>query len=318
MQKALYMKSLPSENGAEGGGLRLSVVIPTYGREEILLDTVRMLGELAQPPHEIILADQTRVHEPGVQSALQLLAERGEIRWLRLECPSIPGAMNRGLLAARSDIVLFLDDDIIPGEELIAAHLRAHEEPGVTVVAGRVLQPWDRDDVSPPEDGRFRFSGLRREWIEDFMGGNFSVKRDSALSIGGFDENFVQVAHWFEKEFADRLKLRNIPILFVPQACIRHLKAQGGGIRAYGQWRKTVRPGYAVGSYYYLLRSPRVRHRLATILLRPLKVIRTRHHLTHPWWIPPTLLAELLAFFWAVRLTLQGPRLIGRGGGDAP
>ncbi len=305
------MKPLSPDTAPGRDSLRLSVVIPTYGRGELLLDTVRMLSELAVPPHEIILADQTEQHSPQVGSALQGLAERGVIRWLRLERPSIPGAMNQGLLAAQGEIVLFLDDDIIPGEELVAAHLRAQEEPGVTVVAGRVLQPWDQD-APPPDDGPFRFSGGRRQWIEDFMGGNFSVKRESALSMGGFDENFVQVAHWFEKEFADRLKLREVPVLFVPQAVLRHLKAQGGGIRAYGQWRRTVRPGYSVGSYYYLLRSPRVRHRLVTILLRPLKVIRTRHHLTHPWWIPPTLLAELLAFCWALRLTLQGPRLIGR------
>lgn len=296
----------------------LSVVIPSYGRGEILLDTVRMLGELADPPDEIILADQTGRHEPGVEGALQKLADKGTIRWLRLPRPSIPGAMNRGLLSSQAEIVLFLDDDIIPGETLVAAHRRAHGEPGVAVVAGRVLQPWDGDE-SPPDDGVFRFSGIRRQWIEDFMGGNFSVKREMALAMGGFDENFVQVAHWFEKEFADRLKLRGVPVLFVPEALIRHLKAERGGIRTYGRWRRTIRPGYAVGSYYYLLRSSRVSHRFATILARPLRVVATRHNLKHPWWIPPTLVAELLAFCWALRLTLQGPRLIGSGGtGGAP
>lgn len=288
----------------------LSVVIPSYGRGEVLLDTVRMLGALADPPDEIILADQTGRHEPGVEDALQELADGGKIRWLRLPRPSIPGAMNRGLLTSRGEIVLFLDDDIIPGETLVAAHRRAHGEPGVAVVAGRVLQPWDGDE-SPPDDGVFRFSGIRRQWIEDFMGGNFSVKREMALAMGGFDENFVQVAHWFEKEFADRLKLRGVPVLFVSEALIRHLKAERGGIRSYGRWRRTIRPGYAVGSYYYLLRSPRVRLRSVKVIMRPLRVIRSRYLLTHPWWIPSTLVAELLAFFWAIRLALQGPRLIG-------
>jgi len=36
------------------------------------------------------------------------------------------------------------------------------------------------------------------------MGGNFSVKRDLALRLGGFDENFVHVAYRFEAEFCDR------------------------------------------------------------------------------------------------------------------
>ena len=293
--------------------MRISVVIPTYGRGEVLLETVRMLGELAEPPDEIILADQTGRHEPPVEAALREMADSGMVRWLRLEHPSIPGAMNRGLLAAGGEIVLFLDDDIVPGETLVAAHRRAHGEPGVAVVAGRVLQPWDRDDAPSPADGGFRFSGTSRQWIEDFMGGNFSVRRDVALSIGGFDENFVQVAHWFEKEFADRLKLRGIPVLFLPEAGLRHLKAERGGVRAYGQWRRTVRPGYSVGSYYYLFRSPRVSCRLAVIALRPFRVIATRHHLRNPWWIPPTLVGECLGCLWALLLAAKGPRLIGHG-----
>ena len=303
---------------AMNSALRLSVVIPTYHRGEVLLDTVRMLRGLSVPPDEIILVDQTDTHEPGVESALRNQSESGEFRWLRLERPSIPHAMNRGLLEARGAIVLFLDDDIIPDDKLIEAHLQAHAESSVAVVAGRVLQPWDLEKDPTPDDGVFRFSGARRQWIEDFMGGNFSVRRETALALGGFDENFVQVAHWFEKDFADRLKVRGIPILFEPAACIRHLKIERGGIRSFGTHLKTVRPGYAVGSYYYLLRSPRIRHRILTILLRPLRVIRTRHHLLHPWWIPPTLVAELLAFFWALLLTAHGPRLIdgtGQGGG---
>ncbi len=294
----------------------LSVVIPTYGRGEIVLDTVRMLVNLAGRPDEIIVADQTLRHDPAVDAELQSLADAGDIRWLRLERPSIPCAMNQGLLAARGDIVLFLDDDIIPGNNLVTAHKQAYRDQDVTVVAGRVLQPWDSDDA-PPDDGVFRFSGKRRCLIEDFMGGNFSVRRDIAIDCGGFDENFVQVAHWFEKEFADRLKLQGLPILFEPEAVLRHLKAERGGIRAYGQWRKTIKPGYSVGSYYYLMRSTRIRRRLIALILRPLRTIRTRHHLAHPWWIPPTLIAEVLAFFWAFTLVVRGPRFIdgaGRGG----
>lgn len=291
---------------------RLTVVIPTYGRGKILLDTVRSLRNLDVPPHEIIIADQTRHHESEIESALQELASAGAIRWLRLAQPSIPHAMNRGLLAANNEIVLFLDDDIAPVGPLIEAHLKAYVDFSVDVVAGRVIQPWDdeRDGSDFCQDGSFRYASTRRQWIEDFIGCNFSVKREPALKVGGFDENFVHVAHWFEKEFADRLKLGGFQVLFEPEACVRHLKAEGGGIRSYGTWRKTVRPSYSVGSYYYLMRSTRIRHRLSTIFLRPFRVISTRLHLRNPWWIPPTLIGEFLAFFWALLLAVKGPRLI--------
>src|SRR5512134_3333638 len=90
----------------------VSVVIPTYRREQVLLDTIQYLRSLQAPPAEIIVVDQTRDHEVSIQEQLNQWDRNKEIRWVRLEEPSIPGAMNKGLLVARNGIVLFLDDDI--------------------------------------------------------------------------------------------------------------------------------------------------------------------------------------------------------------
>lgn len=291
----------------------LSVVIPTYGRGRILVDTILLLRGLETPPAEIIIADQTPRHEAAIEDELGEMDRAGAIRWLRLPRPSIPGAMNQGLLAARHRIVLFLDDDIAPLGPLVAAHLQAYADPSVQVIAGRVIQPWDdlHDGSDVGRDGSFRYASTRRQRVEDFIGCNFSVRRETALAVGGFDENFVHVAHWFEKEFADRLKRAGVRPLFEPDAAVRHLKAVEGGVRSYGTWRKTVRPSYSVGSYYYLMTSTRIRHRLATVLLRPFRVISTRLHLRNPWWIPPTLMGEFLGFFWALLLAAKGPRLVG-------
>ena len=296
--------------------MHISVVIPTYRREQVLLNTVQMLGALSTPPEEIIIVDQTEQHRPEISQALGALDRAGVIRWVRMATPSIPRAMNRGLLIARGDAVLFLDDDIVPHEELAAVHRRAHEEPQVRVVAGRVLQPWDNDDAPQRDDGTFRFNSTMRQVVDDFMGGNFSINRQLALELGGFDENFVQVAHWFERDFADRLKARNIPILFEPDACIRHLKVERGGTREFGSHLKTMRPGHAVGCYYYLFRSPVIKHRCQALLQRPFRAVSTKYHLQNPWRIPPTLIAETLAFWWALFLALKGPRLLSQAASE--
>lgn len=52
-------------------GLPVSIVIPTYQRGQVLVDTVRHLLALAQPAAEILLIDQTREHEPVVSAALR-------------------------------------------------------------------------------------------------------------------------------------------------------------------------------------------------------------------------------------------------------
>jgi GT2 family glycosyltransferase len=144
------------------------------------------------------------------------------------------------------------------------------------------------------------------------VGCNFSVKRSIALALGGFDENFVQVAYRFEAEFAGRALARGERILFEPAASIHHLKEHRGGTRAFGQHLTTVRPSHSVGAYYYLFRTKAIRNRFLKMIARAGRSIRTKHHLLHPWWIPLTLLAEIFGFCWAAALAIRGPRLIQR------
>jgi GT2 family glycosyltransferase len=290
-----------------GPPLPVSVVIPTYRREQVLIDTVRSVLQLDPPPQEVLVIDQTRSHETATEEALAGWDRQGKIHWIRLAEPSITRSMNIGLERAQADVVLFVDDDIIPGPRLLEAHAQTHAAGHCRVVAGQVLQPGEAAGTS--ED--FQFSSDKRSWVTEVMGCNFSVNRVLAIRLGGFDENFVRVAYRFEAEFCDRALAAGEKILFEPEASIRHLKAESGGTRSYGNHLTTVKPSHAVGAYYYLLRAASVRHRIAKVVARFFRSVRTRHHLRRPWWIPGTLAAELLGLFWAVRLFMKGPRLIG-------
>lgn len=286
----------------------LTVVIPTYQRDLVLIETIYGLFSSIPPPNEILVVDQTELHLAETESALATLQSEGRIRWLRLKRPSIPAAMNQGLLAARSEIVLFLDDDICPDAGLIAVHLAAHRE--CHLVAGLVLQPGEQiRPLSPGES--FRFNSPEPSWIREFMGGNFSVNRQIALTLGGFDENFIGAAYRFEAEFAHRYTQSQGSIFFAPAAKIHHLRVSSGGTRAHGHHLCTLKPVHSVGEYYYLLRVRPPgwwRH----LLWRPFRAIRTKHHLHQPWWIPLTLLAEGRGFIRAAMLAVQGPKFIGR------
>ena len=180
----------------------VSVIIPTYQREQVLTETIGYLLRLEVSPSEILIVDQTGRHDPGTERELARLEREGKIRWLRLAHPSVTHAMNVGLDGARNDIVLFLDDDIIPGAELIAAHARAHAQEACNIIAGQVLQPGEEPEAATGAE--FKFCSVSRRHISELMGGNFSIKRRVALELGGFDENFVHVAYRFEAEFASR------------------------------------------------------------------------------------------------------------------
>lgn len=293
--------------------LPLTVAIPTYRREAVLLATLRDLLALRPAAHEILVLDQSEQHLPQTGSALHALADAGQIRWLRLPTPSITAAMNEGLRRATQEIVLFLDDDVRPEAGLLAAHLQAHAQHPEGLVAGRVIQPW-QETAEFATPGPFHFAATRPARVTEFMGGNFSIRRELAIGLGGFDENFVRVAYRFEAEFAHRFCTGGRRIYFEPRACLHHLKAASGGTRTFGDHLSTWRPDHAVGAYYYGLRT----HRLREFLVRPVRAVASRYHLRHPWRIPGTLLAELAGMCWAVGLFLRGPRRMHPGTGKEP
>jgi GT2 family glycosyltransferase len=283
----------------------LSIVIPTYGRDQVLVDTLRLVQEITPAAAELIVVDQTANHSEGVGATLAEWHRSGAIRWLRIATPSIPRAMNQGLLAATRPVVLFLDDDVVPDAHLVAEHLLAHQRHPESLIVGRVLQPWD-DATSLSSPFASSVAGERRE----FIGCNFSISRNLALAIGGMDENFVGAAYRFEADVARRLLATGRRIHFWPAAAIRHLKIAAGGTRSRGGHEGGFRPQHGVGEYYHLLRSHGAMRALPPVFARLVRSAITRRHLRRPWEVPLSVGGELVAIAWAASLALRGPRLL--------
>jgi len=296
-------------------GPTLSIVIPTFGREAVLVSTVRQLLALSDGADEIVLVDQTATHEASTSKALQHWVETGKIRWIRQAEPSITRAMNTGLQAAFGDVVLFLDDDIVPTEQLVNVHRSAASDRCIS--AGRVLQPWHagRDFAA---DTHFHFACVRPQTVTEFMGGNFSITRQAAIKLGGFDENFVRVAYRFEADFAKRWLASGGTIRYEPDAMIHHLKADSGGSRSFAHHVTTVRPDHAVGEYYFELKHRGLLGATPKMAKRLLRSVATGHHLRRPWYLPLTIAAEIRGMAWATRLWRQGPRYVFDGDGQLP
>ena len=193
---------------------RVSIGIATLGREQVLVDTLTLLLGLRYAAEEILVVDQSPSHDLETTTALQGWHQQGRIRWIRREKPSIPAAMNDGLRQARSEVVLFVDDDVRPRGELVRAHAEVHAEGFRAAVNGQVLQPGESDFDGPPttrlagieRDLDFRFNSTRAvDHVASLIGCNLSVRRADALGVGGFDERFVGAAYRFETEFCRRL-----------------------------------------------------------------------------------------------------------------
>lgn len=323
----------------------VSIVVPTYGREQVLCDTLAALFALAPPADEILIADQTPRHDPATEDFLRCAAAEKRVRWLRLSPPGVVAAMNRGLREALGEIVLFLDDDIVPGTALVAAHRAVFESfPDAWAVVGRVVQPEDSVPIPakvPPatrhvaarhepfgrrgarpisplrRDLDFHFDSASPGWVENVIACNLSVRRDRALALGGFDECFIPpVSYRFETEFAKRIIAAGGRIRYEPAAAVRHLRAARGGTRSLGSHLTSASPLHGVGDYYYALKCGRGWDRLRYMVRRPFREVCTRFHLRHPWWIPVKFVGELRALALALRLYRRGGA--GRLSGGTP
>jgi len=111
-------------------------------------------------------------------------------------------ARNLGAVMARSNIVIFLDDDALPGEGFVEAHLNEHKDPSVLAVRGRCL-PKTRN---LPNRLAFHYDlGTERIPSPIDLEGNSSFKRKELLACGGFNEGLPPSGGWEGVEISRRL-----------------------------------------------------------------------------------------------------------------
>lgn len=223
----------------------ISVIIPTYGREETLCHTLKDLLEQNYPNFEILVIDQTPTHNPETETYLKELLEGGKIRWFRLDWASLPGARNYGVRRAKGDIIVFIDDDVQIPQGYLEAHASNYENPQIGAVAGRVF-----DRMKLADSGGYEIEDLPPEAMDAGIAWYYidlvhTVKPQRVISTRGcnmsfrreifthyqiwFDERFRGSAVREESDFCLRLRSTNYYIWYDPSAYLVHLGEETGG-----------------------------------------------------------------------------------------
>jgi len=300
---------------------RITIGIPTYRREQVLVDTIQ---SILQGPwrkgDEIIVADQTPRHETDVEAQMKAWEEAGLLTWLRLAAPSGPGAKNEILALASSDIVLFLDDDVLVPEQLIDQHLSCYADPGVASVTGQVYTRVG-DAVpslrNPHDRTRPFFVAEGRRPAYTVIGCNHSVRRKDAISIGGFDAQFIAPQRYEEKDFAKRLLNTGGCIAYNPEAWLIHLEQKHGGatIGKY-RWRDEWKQSACI--FLYALRHGRNGRAFPGLVWMGLRhgPLR-RDNVIRPWRWPWAWLGVMRSIHYGITRSghIKSDLLHGRGSG---
>lgn len=231
----------------------LSVIIPTYNREQILIDTVKDVLQQDYPNLEILIIDQTSEHKIETKNYLQEVAKTGKIKWYQVKWASLPGARNYGVHQSKGEIILFIDDDVQLPPNYFKNHVINYQnDPHIGAVAGRVLDRMKQNDA---ETGAAGYSTELKESLEpqasdpgiawyhlDFVylikpqkiitarGCNMSFRKEIFTKYNiWFDERFRGSAVREESDFCLRIRSTNYYIWYDPESYLVHLGEETGG-----------------------------------------------------------------------------------------
>ncbi|MDJ0702090.1 MAG: hormogonium polysaccharide biosynthesis glycosyltransferase HpsN [Leptolyngbyaceae cyanobacterium MO_188.B28] len=225
----------------------ISVIIPTYGREEVLRSTVESVLEQDYPAFEVLVADQTKDHHPETQALLERLAASQQIQLYRLNWASLPGARNYAVERANGEILLFIDDDVELPPGFLQAHARNYQSRSdIGAVAGRVFDRMKLADSRsgltieylPPEamDPGVAWyyidlvHTIKPQQVLTARGCNMSFRREVFEKYQlRFDERFRGSAVREESDFCLRIRKTGFKIWYDPEAYLVHLGEETGG-----------------------------------------------------------------------------------------
>jgi GT2 family glycosyltransferase len=201
----------------------VAIVTPTHQRRRSL---ERVLDGLAKQSCPVGFYSVVVVCDGCTDGTLEML--RGSqypfpLRVLEQSPGQGPAAArNRALSSVSAPIVLFIDDDVLPTEQLVAVHAARHAEESDLVVIGPLLapqgrqQPWIRWEADTlKEQYREMTAGAWAPTPRQFYTGNASVRTEHVLGAGGFDARF---ARGEDVDLAFRLERRGLRFVFDSRA----------------------------------------------------------------------------------------------------
>lgn len=255
----------------------ISVVVPTFERRASLARLLEALNEQTRVGDmEVIVVDDGSRDDTAAW--LARFQPRYPLRVLEQAHGGPGAARNRGIAEARGELIVFLDDDVVPEPDLIAGHMAAHNAAPNSVVCGPMLPPagwarpaWIRWEEQKLVDQYVLMTrGVYTCTYRQFFTGNASLLRAPLLTAGGFDPSFARAE---DVELGYRLHLAGLGFVFEPAARVWHYPQ-----RSFAAWRQAAyRYGQADVRMHRNLGGPQLdiacrefhsRHRLSRTLVR--------------------------------------------------
>ena len=251
-----------------GGPVWFSVVIPTYNRLPILRQCLAALEaqDLSTAPevedYEVIVVDDGSTDH--TVAALQQSAYP-RLRLLQQDHGGAGVARNRGVKAARGNVVVFIDSDLVVVKDFLAAHARGLQRHWrrhgnrLCFTYGAVI---NTSNFARPTAEPYKLTDL--SWAY-FATGNVAIDRRLLLRSGLFDPRFCQYG-WEDLELGERLRQLDVVLVRCPEAVGYH-------------WH----PPFRLQQVPQLIRQEKERARMALVFYRKHPTLRVRMMVQFTW-----------------------------------
>lgn len=219
---------------------KVSIILPTYNRLPRLQKVLAGLAAQSYPLVDMEVVIVSDGSSDGTNTFLQAYIAPLRVRPLVQANQGPAAARNLGLQVAQGELVIFIDDDVVPEPRLVAEHVKTHQRhPGDVVVLGPMLTPpnfalkpwvaWEQAMLYKQyaDIAASRWAPTARQ----FYTGNASLARRHLLAIGGFDTTLRRAE---DVELAYRLADRGFAFVFNDRAIGYHYAE-----RSFESWLQT-------------------------------------------------------------------------------
>lgn len=208
-----------------------AVVVPSFGRPELLAACLAALGAQSRPPDEVLVVGR----EDDEQTARAVAAASLPARFLTVATPGHLPPLRLGVRETDADVVCFVDDDAEPSRGWLEALLPHYDDSRVGGVGGLVFQPSDPERPGVRSVGRIgrtgRFQALHLErtpepWgprdVDVLRGTNMSFRRSLLLAYPWDARLNGGAATDYEVDLCAFVRRRGFRLVYDPDASVTH------------------------------------------------------------------------------------------------
>lgn len=214
--------------------MRISIIIPTFNRSDVILRSLQTWAEQTLPADdfEVIVVDNNS--SDGADVLIQnFIKDKSNFRYILETQKGSTYARHTGAKLAKADILMFCDDDGLFNPACAEEILKVFENNAqAAAVTGKILIEWDKTPPGWIEPYEFMLGKLNYgdeiKYDTSFYlnGGIFSIKKQIFNDFGGFNPDLIgnYLVGDGDTGLVIKLHKKQMLIGYTPFATMKHLQ----------------------------------------------------------------------------------------------